>query len=97
MEILKDPKAYFAAIALKDKYLKFEMYVSGPMWFTKAGKLRKNDITNRIKIFEDVVMDTLGIDDSCNFTFEIHKVVCKNTKTVCKITVLEDYLTEIPI
>ncbi len=39
-----------------------------------ANRYKKVDVTNRIKILEDVVSEVTGIDDSCTLTFVTQKV-----------------------
>lgn len=83
--IFSDPKSYFAAKSLDGKILKFDMWVSKPDWFTKDGRVKKNDITNRIKIFEDAVMEALGLDDSHVWSFRVHKISSTFDVTYCEI------------
>ncbi len=37
-------------------------------------RYKKNDVTNRIKILEDVISEVTGVDDSATMTFIIQKV-----------------------
>lgn len=96
-EVIKDPKSYFASRVLKGKRLKFDMYVVKTDWYTKDGRIKKNDITNRIKIFEDAVMEALGLDDSHVWSFQIHKVSDILDATYCEISEIhEDHKILLP-
>lgn len=95
--IKEDPKSYFASKALEGKRLEFNMYVSKPDWFTKDGRVKKNDITNRIKIFEDAVMEALGLDDSHVWIFRVHKISSTCDLTYCDIEdIAEDHTILLP-
>lgn len=84
--IYADPKSYFAGKALSEKKLVFNMYVCKKDWFTKDGRVKRNDITNRIKIFEDAVMEALGLDDSHVWSFHVHKISSTFDATYCEIS-----------
>ncbi len=62
-----------ALIKFKDEKLVLHIKVSTSDWITKAGTIRKNDVTNRIKTLEDAVFEALGIDDSQVWTCLVHK------------------------
>lgn len=59
--------------------LKIEIYKP---WLTKQGKVAKSDISNRIKLAEDALMEGLGIDDRFIFSITAVKVESENLKTV---------------
>lgn len=51
-------------------------------WYTKQGKVCRNDISNRIKIAEDALMEALGLDDRFIFEITAKKIDSENLKTV---------------
>jgi len=56
---------------------------------TKEGKLRKIDLTNRVKFLEDVVAKCLGIDDRQFFRVVLNKLHAEHERTVVKIMAYE--------
>jgi len=52
---------------------------------TKDGKLRKVDLTNRVKFLEDCVAKCLGIDDRQFFRVVLNKYHAEHERTVVKI------------
>lgn len=88
--VYSDPKSYFASKSLSGKKLEFKMFVSCSNWFTKDGRIKKNDITNRIKLFEDAVMDALGLDDSHVWSFHVHKISSTFDVTYCEILSIDE-------
>lgn len=59
---------------LNSKKLDLNIYVSLPTWLTKDGRIRRNDISNRIKVSEDTFFEALGIEDSSNWRVSATKV-----------------------
>ncbi len=52
---------------------------------TKDGKIRKVDLTNRVKFLEDCVSSSLGIDDRQFFRVVLNKVHAEQERTVIRI------------
>ena len=52
---------------------------------TKAGKLRKVDVSNRVKFLEDCIADCLGIDDRQFFRVVLNKLHADHERTVVEI------------
>lgn len=57
--------------------------------YTKKGKIRQLDATNRCKILEDAIADSLGYDDSRNFNVVLQKRHWRGTPKV--IATLDTY------
>lgn len=64
-----------ANLLLRDSLIKLKIYVCLPTWKTKDGRVRKNDISNRIKLIEDAFFDAIGLDDSYVWDIQVIKVV----------------------
>ncbi len=59
--------------------------------FTKAGTIRKLDLTNRVKFLEDCVSSCLGIDDRQFFRVVLHKVQAEQERTLIRILPYSDF------
>lgn len=59
-------------------------------------RYKKIDVTNRIKILEDVIADVTGIDDSCTLTFGIQKVKADEKGERIEIFIWNTYREESP-
>lgn len=55
-------------------------------WYTKKGTIRKEDISNRIKIAEDALMEGLGLDDCFIFKVSAKKVESTLLRTVFSLS-----------
>ena len=53
--------------------------------FTKAGKVRKVDLSNRIKFLEDCLCEAMGIDDSRIFRLTLTKRQSKDDRVVVRV------------
>jgi Holliday junction resolvase RusA-like endonuclease len=56
---------------------------------TRAGKVRRIDLTNRVKFLEDCVCDAVGIDDSHVFRVVLHKHDADEESTVISLTPIQ--------
>lgn len=56
------------------QFLSTEVFFYSPKLFTKTGKLnqKKPDTSNCIKLLEDAIFETLGIDDCYNLDIHAH-------------------------
>lgn len=57
-------------------------------WFTKTGALRRVDLSNRIKLLEDLVAKLCGFDDSAVSILKAEKIECPSEHTVVEVKVL---------
>ena len=79
INIISPTKERFrAALGLQKKQIKLEVEIYSTRWFTKAGTIRKNDISNKIKITEDALFEALGLDDSQVFDIRYIKKTGEN-------------------
>lgn len=81
----KDVKAWAAPQKIKpikEQKLSLYGYFYAPkeLWFTKDGRARSIDLSNRIKALEDSLFEYLGIDDK--WIFELHLFKCIGEKKV---------------
>lgn len=79
-----------ANLMLKDKLIKIRMHICLPTWKTKDGRIRKNDVSNRIKLTEDAFFDAIGLDDSYVWDIQVIKVVGKNKGILIQIDESEE-------
>jgi Holliday junction resolvase RusA-like endonuclease len=56
---------------------------------TRAGKVRRIDLTNRVKFLEDCVCDAVGIDDSHVFRVKLQKHDAEEESTVISLTPIQ--------
>jgi Holliday junction resolvase RusA-like endonuclease len=66
--------------------LRIDVYLSA---WTKTGRVRKVDLTNRVKFLEDCVCTALGIDDSHVFRVVLQKHDSEQERTVLEIRELK--------
>ncbi len=62
--------------------LQIDVYLSA---WTRTGKVRRVDLTNRVKFLEDCVCDALGIDDSHVFRVVLQKHDAPEERTVVQV------------
>lgn len=64
---------------IKDDYcelsLKLTYYIPRSRLYTRAGSIKRYDLSNRVKAIEDKLFAVLGWDDSCVFKLVLEKVV----------------------
>ena len=64
----------------------YELHITVEMSLvTKAGNIRKVDVTNRVKFIEDCISRCLGIDDSQFFRVVLNKLHADHERTVVKV------------
>lgn len=68
--------------------LELEVYAPKSTWYTKAGKPKKIDVTNRVKALEDCLFKMLDIDDCHVFKCTQEKCISDKGKYV-DITIKE--------
>lgn len=66
--------------------LRIDIYLNA---WTRAGKVRRVDLTNRVKFLEDCVCTALGIDDSHVFRVIMEKHDADQERTVVNIRAIE--------
>ncbi len=64
----------------KDYPIGMEIRMYGE-WFTKAGAFKRSDLSNRIKLLEDVVAEVLGFDDSRVVELSARKIGSNHIRT----------------
>lgn len=67
--------------------LRIQVYLSA---WTKAGKVRRVDLTNRVKFLEDCACEALGIDDSSIFRVLLEKHDSEQERTVLELRAIND-------
>lgn len=67
--------------------LHIQVYLSA---WTKTGKVRRVDLTNRVKFLEDSVCEALGIDDSRIFRVLLEKHDSAQERTVLALRAIND-------
>lgn len=66
--------------------LRIDIYLNA---WTRAGKVRRVDLTNRVKFLEDCICTALGIDDSHVFRVIMEKHDAEQERTVVNIRAIE--------
>lgn len=66
--------------------MRIDIYLSA---WTKSGKVRRVDLTNRVKFLEDCVCSALGIDDSHVFRVVLEKHDAETERTVLQLRVMQ--------
>lgn len=81
----RDAISHFVKGVLADGAL-YELHITIEMSLvTKAGNIRKVDVTNRVKFLEDCIASCLGIDDSQFFRVVLNKLHADHERTVVKV------------
>lgn len=76
----------------KKEKLAIHIRVDHNRWMTLKNTIRKNDVTNRIKILEDAVFEALGLDDSQVWHCAVFKHESPTQATKVVVELYSDYL-----
>lgn len=71
--------------------IEMRIYVYRSNWYTQSGRPNCNagDADNRVKVLQDAIMDTVGINDSCIFYSGVRKVSCDPGKEHVMVVIHE--------